>query len=145
MEYIVILPASLIIIILLCQIFNGYTFNDHWRENISKRPYSDYEGTVWISENLHRLQEVDYTPRFRSPYDKGKPTLFNIKGTDYYVRFYNDWHFSLYYTKDIDKLGGCYSLCGCSLKSDWISFKHERVGRKVQKWYIDRYGTLGYQ
>ena len=150
MEYIVILLASLIIIILLYLIFNsnltlnGYTFNDRWREKISKRPYSDYEGTVWISKNLHRLQEVDDSfRRFRKK--KEKPTVFNIKDTDYYVVFYNDWHFALYYTKDIRKLNDRYSLCGCSLKSDWISFREEAVGRKVQKWYIDRYGTLGYQ
>lgn len=119
------------------------TFNDRWREKISKRPYSDYEGTVWISKNLHKLQEIDDS--FRRSHRKGKPTVFNIKDTDYYVVFYNDWLFELYYTKDIKKLGSCYSLCGCSLKSTWISFRHEAVGRKVQKWYIDRYGTLGYQ
>lgn len=120
-----------------------YTFNNRWREKISKRPYSDYEGTVWISKNLHRLQEVDDS--FRRSHKEDKPTVFNIKDTDYYVVFYNDWHFNLYYTKDIKRLGDCYSLCGCSLKSTWISFRHEAVGRKVQEWYIDRYGTLGYQ
>lgn len=153
MEYIVlpfIIIASLICVALICkgckEIFFDidfiHAFNDNWRENVSKRPYSDYEGTVWISKNLHRLQEVKDYRLFR---DEEKPQVFNIKDTDYYVVFYNDWHFSLYYTRDIKKLGSCYSLCGCSLKSDWISFKHETVGRKVQKWYVDRYGTLGYQ
>lgn len=145
-NYLLLIIMALITIVIIYRIFfdtSKYAFNDRWREKISKRPYSDYEGTVWISKNLHRLQEVDDS--FRRSHKKGKPTVFNIKDTDYYVVFYNDWHFSLYYTKDIGKLGSCYSLCGCSLKSTWISFRHEAVGRKVQKWYIDRYGTLGYQ
>ena len=145
-NYLPLIIMALIAVVIIYRIFFDtfdYTFNDRWREKISKRPYSDYEGTVWISKNLHRLQEVDDSSR-RS-HKKGKPTVFNIKDTDYYVVFYNDWHFNLYYTKDIEKLGSCYSLCGCSLKSTWISFRHEAVGRKVQKWYIDRYGTLGYQ
>ena len=145
-NYLPLIIMALIAVVIIYRIFSdtfNYTFNDRWREKISKRPYSDYEGTVWISKNLHRLQEVDDS--FRRSHKKGKPTVFNIKDTDYYVVFYNDWHFNLYYTKDIEKLGSCYSLCGCSLKSTWISFRHEAVGRKVQKWYIDRYGTLGYQ
>lgn len=142
---------ALIAVVIICygikemffDIHSKHTFNDRWREKISKRPYSDYEGTVWISKNLHILQEVDES--FRPSHYKEKPTVFNIKDTDYYVVFYRDWHFELYYTKDIKTLGSCYSLCGCSLKSTWISFEHEAVGRKVQKWYIDRYGTLGNQ
>lgn len=143
--------AVLICVALICKgckeiffdIDSIHAFNDSWRENVSKHPYSDYEGTVWISKNLHKLQKVKDYRRF-SWQDK-KPRVFNIKDTDYYVVFYNDWHFSLYYAKDIKKLDCCHSIGGCSLKSSWISFKHEAVGRKVQKWYLDRYGTLGYQ
>lgn len=145
-NYLLLIIMALIAVVIIYGTFpytSDYTFNDRWREKISKRPYSDYEGTVWISKNLHRLQEVDDS--FRRSHKKEKPTVFNIKDTDYYVVFYNDWHFDLYYTKDIERLGSCYSLCGCSLKSTWISFRHEAVGRNVQKWYIDRYGTLGYQ
>ena len=85
MKNIVLVLGILAIINLFFIVYNKNTkeFDDSWRKKVSKRPYNDYMGIKWIVKSLHLLEEVDkkYLPTWsRTPH-----TVFNIKGTDYYV------------------------------------------------------------
>ena len=68
---------------------------------------------------------------------------FQVGDSDYYVDFSYDWMYFLYYTKDISNIGNCYNIGGVSLKCKYDPLFAIELSKRVQDWYIERYGEKG--
>lgn len=105
---------------------------------VNKSYNSDFTAICFIYNNLDKL--IPRKALFSYTGWTDDRTIFQVSNTNYYVHFLKDWDFSLLYAKDISQLGNSFDIGSCSLKSRYDSIHMKEVAKRIQDWYIDKYG-----
>lgn len=93
----------------------------------------------FVYSNLEKLKPLKYKDYKGEWLDN---VFFQVGDTDYYVCFYYDWLYQLHYTKTFSNIGKCYNIGGCSLKSKKESSFAIELSKRIQDWYIEKYGEM---
>lgn len=93
--------------------------------------WRDVRWTFFILFNLKRMEILKDNEHF----------LVRGKKRNYVITFNESWLFFVYEGNDQEEIWNRYSLGGQSNKADYLTFWQKWIGKKIENYYLTRYGT----